>query len=291
MEWLNLHTSALDSPEVITASAAQRGTWLNLLRYCIGQENGGRIIDAGDWGPNKWLMVVRVDPAEIDDECELWWWEQDTLVVAHYPLDAEKSVQAKREAGKRGGARKTQAKTQAAKQNGQMGGRPSLNGQAFTQGETEKPKQNPSITQAKTQRKEKKGKEKKGNVREEELQEIRVEPGLGGPCSLAHETTTKPIAAMKTNPDDTVAASPPPPRPPIDVNALYDSIFIEPDRKAKEAAAREVAALKAQMKPQLDAARRKAEDAYADELAAQREKEREEDAAAEAEERERGDYY
>ena len=117
--------------------------------------------------------------------------------------------------------------------------------------------------------------------------EIRVEPGLGGPCSLAHETTTttKPIAAMKPNPDDTVAASPPPPRPPIDVNALYDSIFIEPDRKAKEAAAREVAALKAKMKPQLDAMRRKAEDAYADELAAQREREREEDAAAEAEER------
>jgi hypothetical protein len=91
---------------------------------------------------------------------------------------------------------------------------------------------------------------------------------------------------MKPNPDDTVAASPPPPpRPPIDVNALYDSIFVEPDRKAREAAAREVAALKAKMKPQLDAARRKAEDAYADELAAQREKEREEDAAAEAEER------
>jgi len=121
--------------------------------------------------------------------------------------------------------------------------------------------------------------------------EIRVEPGLGGPCSRAHETTTKPIAAMKPNPDDTFAAPPPAPRPYIDPNAIYDSIFIEPARKAKEAAAREVAALKAKMKPQLDAMRRAAEDAYADELAAQRLREREEDAAAEAEERDRGDYY
>jgi hypothetical protein len=121
--------------------------------------------------------------------------------------------------------------------------------------------------------------------------EIRVEPGLGGPCSRAHETN-EPIEAMKDhNPHDTVAAPPPAPRPPIDVNALYDSIFIDPAKKAREEGLRELAALKAQMKPQLDAMRRAAEDAYADELAAQREKEREEDAAAEREERERGDYY
>jgi len=115
---------------------------------------------------------------------------------------------------------------------------------------------------------------------------IRVEPGLGGPCSRAHKPPTQPIEAMKDhNPHDTVAASPPAPRPYIDPNAIYDSIFVEPDRKAKEAAAREVAALKAKMKPQLAAMRRAAEDAYADELAAQREREREEDAAACAEER------
>jgi hypothetical protein len=131
--------------------------------------------------------------------------------------------------------------------------------------------------------------EKKEREQSKEVTKIRVEPGVKAPVSLAHETN-EPIAAMKPNPDDTVAASPPPPRPPIDVNALYDSIFIEPDRKAKEAAAREVAALKAKMKPQLDAMRRAAEDAYADELAAQRDREREEDAAAEREE-ERGDYY
>jgi len=131
--------------------------------------------------------------------------------------------------------------------------------------------------------------EQRNREQSTDFPEIRVEPGLGGPCSRAHETN-EPIEAMKPNPDDTVAASPAP-RPPIDVNALYDSIFIDPAKKAREDGLREVAALKAKMKPQLDAMRRAAEDAYADELAAQREKEREEDAAAEREERERGDSF
>jgi len=107
--------------------------------------------------------------------------------------------------------------------------------------------------------------QRENKVREQskEVTKIRVEPGLGGPCSRAHENN-EPINAMKDeNPDDTVAATP----------------------QAFAAAHRDAAALKAKIRPILDA--RKAEAQYAREHAAQRLREREEDAAACAEEREK----
>ena len=41
MDWLNLHISVLDSPQVLRCDPVRRATWLFLLRYCISQENGG----------------------------------------------------------------------------------------------------------------------------------------------------------------------------------------------------------------------------------------------------------
>lgn len=102
MEWLNLHTSTIDSPEVGSADPQDIGTWLKLLRYCVGQENGGRIRGAKEWSERRWLFAVRVQFPEVDRNCELWTWEESDLVVEFYPKQKEQEVRAKRRAGLKG---------------------------------------------------------------------------------------------------------------------------------------------------------------------------------------------
>lgn len=103
MEWLNLHTRILDSEEVIGSDPVERGTWLMLLRYCIGQENGGVIAECKNWKDRKWQQLVRVTQKEISTTSDLWTWSGENLVVTHYPIDKETEVQTNRENGKRGG--------------------------------------------------------------------------------------------------------------------------------------------------------------------------------------------
>ena len=103
MEWLNLHTRILDSQEVIGSDPVERGTWLMLLRFCIGQENGGVIAECKNWKDRKWQQLVRVTQKEISTMSDLWAWSGENLVVTHYPIDKETEVQANRENGKRGG--------------------------------------------------------------------------------------------------------------------------------------------------------------------------------------------
>lgn len=93
MEWLNLHTSVLDSAEFLHAEPTQRATWLCLQRYCIGQENSGRIIGAKSWKDRIWQQLCRVTIKEIQDDCGLWSWEGDDLLVAFYNLESERKVQ------------------------------------------------------------------------------------------------------------------------------------------------------------------------------------------------------
>lgn len=132
MDWLNLHTSVLDSPEVIGAEPVDRGTWLMLERYCIGQENGGIIKDCRRWKDRKWQQVVRVTQAEVNRESDLWAWRADDLMVMFYPLEKEAEVKRLRELGKL----RTPAKQAAAQANGKLGGRP-VKTQQETQQETE----------------------------------------------------------------------------------------------------------------------------------------------------------
>ena len=107
MEFLNLHSSALDSPEMAGADPAELGTWLMLARYCAGQENGGVIAGCREWRDRKWQTVVRVAQAMVMREAELWTWEGDDLHVKHYPAEQEAAVKAKRERNRsaRSGAR------------------------------------------------------------------------------------------------------------------------------------------------------------------------------------------
>lgn len=100
MEWVNLHTSTLDSPEVVGADPRARATWLFLLRYCCGQENGGTIQMCADWGDRKWQQLVRVTKREVQFECDLWKWEGDNLRINFYPAKRQQEIEAKRKAGR-----------------------------------------------------------------------------------------------------------------------------------------------------------------------------------------------
>lgn len=124
MEWLNLHTSLLDSQEFVGSDPVQRATWICLMRYCVGQENGGRIQEAQEWADRRWQQVARVTREEVLSSCPLWTWDGSTLVVWKYPAEKEEVVRQNRENGTVGGKAKTQAKTQAARENGALGGRP-----------------------------------------------------------------------------------------------------------------------------------------------------------------------
>jgi hypothetical protein len=109
MDWINLHTSFLDSPEFLGAEPVTRATWLCLLRYCVGQENGGRIAGADAWGDRKWQQLVRVTLREVRAESELWTWNGTDLHVFAYPFEKEQQVRAAR---------------LRAQENGTKGGRP-----------------------------------------------------------------------------------------------------------------------------------------------------------------------
>ena len=103
MQYLNLPTSLLRSPEIIGADPTQRATWLMLNTWCCEQENGGRIAGAENWGDRRWMQTCGVTKEEVHTECDLWHWNGEGLVVWSYPADKQAEVQAKREAGRKGG--------------------------------------------------------------------------------------------------------------------------------------------------------------------------------------------
>ena len=92
MEWLNLHTSILDSEEFIGSAPTDRATWLCLLRFCAGQENGGTIRECAAWTDRKWQQLARITKREIDAVCELWCWDGNNLVVRFYPITRENQI-------------------------------------------------------------------------------------------------------------------------------------------------------------------------------------------------------
>ena len=111
MEWLNIHTATLDSEAVIGADPIERGTWLMLLRFCIGQDNGGIVLDAKNWKDRKCQQLLRVTQKEILTPSALWTWHGDDLHVSHYPIDKEQIVKTNRISGSKGGRPKNKTKT------------------------------------------------------------------------------------------------------------------------------------------------------------------------------------
>lgn len=151
MNWINIETATLDSEEFVGSDPTDRATWLCLLRFCAGQENGGVIANCGEWPDRKWQQIVRVMHAEVAKDSALWTWVGDDLHVWKYPLEKEKEVQSKREAGRKGGSSKSQAKVEAVRVNG------AKHKQSTTKAE---PNQEPNG-------KEGKGKERKGIGKED----------------------------------------------------------------------------------------------------------------------------
>lgn len=161
MIWLNLNVSVLDSPEFLGCDPVERATWLCLLRYCIGQENGGRIPGCRTWKDRQWQQLVRITSAEVSAACDLWEWMGDDLLVTHYPLEKESEVVTKR--GK-------------ARENGKLGGRPKsqnppinnpeVTNVGFFKEPSGNPAHNPEGTQPESG-KERKGMEGEGNGKRE----------------------------------------------------------------------------------------------------------------------------
>lgn len=117
MEWLNLHASTMDSPEFVGSDTKERGTWLSLLRYCIGQENGGTISGCKLWRDRQWQQLARVTLREVSSDCRLYAWSSQDLIVWGYPKEKESEVCRKRE---------------LARLNGKTGGRPKVGSETIT---------------------------------------------------------------------------------------------------------------------------------------------------------------
>lgn len=100
MEWFNIHVSTLDSEEFKCAAPVEQATWLKLQRFCIGQENGGRLKEVKSWQDRTWIVAVGVKRAEVQRQSRLWKWEGNDVVVRFYPIEKEREIRAKRQAGR-----------------------------------------------------------------------------------------------------------------------------------------------------------------------------------------------
>lgn len=160
MNWLNLNIQTLDSENFLGSDPTDRATWLCLLRYCIGQENGGVIADCLEWGDRKWQQLVRVTKKEAERKCDLWGWSEGTLTVWGYPSDKEGEIQQKRD---------------RAKTNGAKGGRPKKT-EVETEVETDKEtKEKPTSVNSAKAEGERKGKEGEGKGKEHHHQEEKID--------------------------------------------------------------------------------------------------------------------
>ncbi len=110
MNWLNLETAVLHSPEFIGCKPAARATWLCVSLWCATQENGGRIAGARAWGSRQWQQMCGVTLREIESAQPLLTIDGEDLVVWNYPTNREAEVKAKRDAGRSGGVKSGEAR-------------------------------------------------------------------------------------------------------------------------------------------------------------------------------------
>lgn len=127
MNYLSLNTSHLHSPEFIGAEPVQRATWIALLGFCAEQENLGVIEGCRSWGERRWMQTCGVMLSEIEQECELYRFDGDDLLVFGYPHEMQAVINANRA-------------------NGKLGGRPRKNREKPAEEETQmKPNHNPPV--------------------------------------------------------------------------------------------------------------------------------------------------
>jgi hypothetical protein len=100
MQYLNIETRILHSPEFIGSDPAERATWLALSMWCAQQENAGRIVGAKSWKDRQWQQTCGVTVREVARSTRLIAWDGDDALIWNYPDAKEKEVQAKRKAGR-----------------------------------------------------------------------------------------------------------------------------------------------------------------------------------------------
>lgn len=122
MNWLNIHTPALRSPEFIGSEPIARATWLYVTAYCCEQENGGRIAGAREWKDRQWQQTCGVTLAEVEASAPLLSWDGPDLVALSYPVEKELEIRAKRIAGKKGGKHRAKAASEAQREAESKGG-------------------------------------------------------------------------------------------------------------------------------------------------------------------------
>lgn len=103
MNWLNINTTSLRSPEFISSEPVERATWLCVLSYSAEQENGGRVLGAALWSDRQWQQTCGVTLAEVRQTTRLLLIEGDDVLVAFYPREQEKKQQNNRRKASAGG--------------------------------------------------------------------------------------------------------------------------------------------------------------------------------------------
>ena len=117
MNWLNINTKDMKHPLMVKSNAVQRGSWLSMVCYCTELETDGIIIGARLWTDREWMHSTGLLASEVGDS-SLWKWINDDLHLELYPHDIQTSVISRREGGRKGGQATSEAKAAAAKVNG-----------------------------------------------------------------------------------------------------------------------------------------------------------------------------
>ena len=117
MNWININTKDMKHPLMVRSDAVQRGAWLSMVCYCTELETDGIIIGARLWTDREWMHSTGLLASEVGDS-SLWKWIGDDLHLELYPHDLQAGVISRREGGRKGGQATSEAKAAAAKVNG-----------------------------------------------------------------------------------------------------------------------------------------------------------------------------
>ncbi len=71
MNWFNIETKTLRSPEILAAPPAALGTWIRVTAYCCEVENGGTIKGAATWNDRQWMTACGVTSEEVAEASAL----------------------------------------------------------------------------------------------------------------------------------------------------------------------------------------------------------------------------
>ena len=117
MHYLNIFVANLRAQEYVSSHPVARATWLNLLAYCVEQENGGTIENCGNWTDRQWLTYCGVTKEEAETASPLVEIKDGNAKVWAYPDSQEAKAQKNRASGSRGGLAKKANALASATQN------------------------------------------------------------------------------------------------------------------------------------------------------------------------------